>query len=160
MSRFDEAMKLLEEKFGNYKDSILALATIALEPSESGKPRPVVRDLDVFYEDGIFYAVTWGLSNKMQEIAQNNEVGFSLNMEWFNGSATAKNLGHALKPENAELRTKLRKCFEVWYDKANNENSEHCVYLAIELTKGVININHFEKLYLMDFVNKTAQVRE
>jgi len=159
MNRYEEGMAILEEKFGSFKDNILALATIAQDASCCGKPRPVVRDMDVYYENGVFYATTWALSNKMLEIAQNDSVGFSLNMQWFNGQARAKNLGWIMKPENADLRTKLRKCFEAWFDKANDESNENCVILAIQPTKGIINVNHFEKLYYMDFVNKTAEVR-
>lgn len=38
---------------------------------------------------------------------------------------------------------------------ANNENDENCCILAIYLTKGTLNINHWEKLYHLDFVKKT-----
>jgi len=61
-----------------------------------------------------------------------------------------------MNPKNAEIRAKLRKTFEKWYDSANDETNENCCILAIRLTKGLININHHEKLYHMDFANKTA----
>ena len=38
---------------------------------------------------------------------------------------------------------------------ANNEKDENCCILAIHLKKGTLNINHWEKLYHMDFMNKT-----
>ena len=159
MTTYEEGMAILEEKFGNSKDNIIALATIALEPNAGGKPRPVVRDVDAYYEDGVFYVSTYAKSSKMQQIAQNNEVSIAVALEWFNSSGIAENLGWVLKPENAEIRTKLRKAFEKWYDMANNEDDENCCILAIRLTEGIININHFEKLYFMDFANKTATVR-
>ena len=62
MNRYEEGMAILEEKFGGGKDNIIALATIALEPTADGKPRPVVRDVDAYYEDGVFYVITWGES--------------------------------------------------------------------------------------------------
>ena len=49
MNNFEEGLKLLEEKFGNGKDNLISLATIAREPSSDGKPRPVVRSVDAYY---------------------------------------------------------------------------------------------------------------
>jgi len=160
MNSYEEGMAILEEKFGNNKDNVLGLATIALEPSADGKPRPVVRDVDAFYEDGVFYVITYAKSSKMLQIAQNNEVAIAVNFEWFTAGGIGENLGWVLDPKNAEIRAKLRIAFEKWYDMANNENDENCCFLAIHLTNGIININHHEKLYYMDFVNKTATVRE
>lgn len=62
MSKYKEGMTILEEKFGNNKDNVIALATIALDETAQGRPRPVVRDVDAYYEDGVFYAVTWAKS--------------------------------------------------------------------------------------------------
>jgi len=160
MNKYEEGMAILEEKFGNNKDNVISLATIALEPSSNGKPCPVVRDVDAFYEDGVFYTVTWGESSKMLQIAQNNEVAVAPCFGWFHASGIGENLGWVLDPKNAELRTKLRSAFEKWYDDANNENDKNCCILAIRLTKGIININHHEKLYHMDFTNKSAAVKE
>ncbi|MCL2362869.1 MAG: pyridoxamine 5'-phosphate oxidase family protein [Defluviitaleaceae bacterium] len=160
MNKYEEGMAILEEKFGGGKDNIVALATIALEPTGDGRPRPVVRDVDAFYEDGVFYVVTWGESSKMRQIAGNNEIAIAVAMGWFTASGIGENLGWAMKPENAEIRLKLRKAFERWYDMANNEDNENCCYLAIRLTQGIININHHEKLYHMDFANKTATLEE
>lgn len=53
-----EAETILQERFG--KDSVIALATI-----EDGKPW--VRNVNAFYEDGAFYVITYGLSNKMRQ---------------------------------------------------------------------------------------------
>ncbi len=154
MTQFEEGMKLLEEKFGGGKDNLLALATIAREPGEKGLPRPIVRCIDAYYEDGTFYAVTYGKSNKMLQIEQNPEVSIAFCSEMFTASGIGENLGWVLDPKNAEIRAKLRKAFESWYDMANNENDENCCILAIHLAKGTLNINHWEKLYFMDFENK------
>ena len=158
MSSYEKGLALLEEKFGNGKDNVFGLATIALEPNADGKPRPAVRDVDGMYEDGVFYVVTYAKSSKMQQIKQNNEVAIAVNFEWFTASGYGENLGWVLDPKNAELRTKLRKAFEKWYDMANNEEDENICILAIRLTNGIININHHETLIHMDFVNKTASV--
>jgi len=67
-----------------------------------------------------------------------------------------------MKPPFAKSRSelcgtanKLRTAFAPWYDSANNEQDENCCILAIQLTRGTLNINHWEKLYHMDFVNRT-----
>jgi len=158
MNNYEKGLAILEEKFGNSKDNVMGLATIALEPNSEGKPRPVVRDVDAFYEDGAFYVITYSKSTKMQQIEQNKEVAIAVNFEWFTASGIGENLGWVMKPENAEMRTKLRKAFEKWYDMANNEKDENCCILKICLANGIINLNHHETLIYMDFVNKTANI--
>lgn len=155
MNGFDEGFKLLEEKFGNGKDNVLSLATVAREANGSGMPRPVVRGVDAYYEDGVFYVTTHGNSNKMRQIEANPEVSIASCVEMFTASGIGENRGWILDPKNSDLRNKLRAAFAPWYDSANNENDEGCCILAIRLTKGTLNINHWEKLYHMDFVNKT-----
>ena len=155
MSMYEEGFKLLEEKFGNGKDNVISLATIAREPDADGNPRPVVRDVDAYYENGTFYVTTHAKSNKMQQIAKNPAISIAVCFGWFTAIGIGENLGWVLDPKNVELRDKLRTVFAEWYDKANNEKDENCCILAIRLTKGTLNINHWEKLYHMDFVNKT-----
>lgn len=154
-SMYEEGIRLIDEKFGKGKDNLISLATIARELSADGKPRPVVRCVDAYYEDCTFYVVTYGKSNKMLQIEQNTEVSIALSSEMFTAIGTGENLGWVLDPKNAEIRTKLRTAFADWYDMANNENDENCCILAIHLTRGTLNINHWEKLYHLDFVNKT-----
>lgn len=154
MSMYEEGLKLIEEKFGSGKDNVISLATIAREPNAEGKPRPVVRSVDAYYEDGAFYVVTHGKSNKMLQITQNPEVSVAGCLEMFTANGIGENLGWVLDPQNAEIRTKLRTAFSEWYDLTNNEKDEDCCFLAIRLTRGTLNINHWEKLYHMDFVNK------
>lgn len=60
MNNYEEGLKLIEEKFGNGKDNVISLATIAREPGANGMPRPIVRSVDAYYEEGIFYVVTKG----------------------------------------------------------------------------------------------------
>ena len=155
MTNFEEGFKLLEEKFGNGKDNIISVATIALIPNDNGIQRPVVRGVDAYYEDGVFYVTTYKKSNKMKQIEKNPEVSIASGTEMFTASGIGENLGWVLDPKNAEIRNKLRTAFAPWYDSANNEKDENCCVLAIRLTKGTLNINHWEKLYFMDFENKT-----
>lgn len=154
MTEFEEGLKRMEETFGNGKDNTISLATIACEPSERGNVRPVVRTVDAYYEDCVFYAVTYAKSNKMLQIAQNSKVAVAGCLEMFTANGVGENLGWVLAPQNADIRNKLRTAFSEWYDMANNEQDQNCCILAIHLEKGTLNINHWEKLYHMDFINK------
>ena len=156
MNIFEEGLGLLNEKFGNGKDNIISFATIDLETTPDGRPRPVVREVDACYDDGFFYVVTYGKSSKMLQVAANDAAAIAVSGEWFTANGVATNLGWVLDPKNTELRTKLRTVFAAWYDFANDENDPNCCILAIRLEKGILNIGHFEKLYHLDFVAKTA----
>ena len=156
MNKYEEGMKILNERFGNGKDNVIALATISLDLSADGKPRPCVRDVDAFYEDGVFYITTHALSNKVKQIESNPEVSISANFEDFFSSGIAKNLGWVLEPSNAELRTKLRNVFSAWYDFANDEKDKNCCIVAIYMKKGTLRIDHGTTFYHFDFENKTA----
>lgn len=151
MNEFEEGYSLLDQKFGGGKDNVIAVSTVALDSGENGMPKPSVRGLDVMYEDGVFYAVTNAKSNKMRQIALNPEVSVASCSEMFTASGRGENLGWVLDPKNAEIRDKLRSAFASWYDMANNENDKDCCILAIRLTKGILNVNHWEKLYHLDF---------
>lgn len=156
MNRYDEGLRLIEESCGNGKDNVIALATIAVNPSVDGNPYPYVREVDAYYEDGVFYVTTWGKSNKILQIANNKEVGFVVCKEGISGSGIGENLGWVLDPKNAEIRTKLRKAFSNWYDHANNEQDENCVILAIHMTRGAIFREEGAVIYNLDLVNKKA----
>lgn len=156
MSRFEEGFKILEERCGNGKDNVISLATIALSPGENG-PRPVVREVDAYYEDGVFYITTNAKSTKMRQIAQNPEVAFAVSNNWISGNGVAENLGWVLDPKNAEIRAKLRKAFEPWYDFANNEQDPDLVILAVRITSAIVIKDHHAVRYDMDFINKTVR---
>ena len=154
MSKYEEGLKLIEETCGNDKDNMISLATIAMEPNCDGKPRPYSRDVDAYYEDGVFYIVTYAKTTKMRQIEQNSEVAFTVCGESISGNGIGENLGWVLDPKNAELRTKLRKVFAAWYDYANNEKDENCCILAIRIKKCTIVKDHGAERYYMDFMNK------
>ena len=156
MSKYDEGMRILDERFGNGKDNVLSLATISLEPGAEGKPRPCVRDVDAYYDDGVFYIVTYALSNKVKQIVANPEVSVSVHFEDFFSSGMAKNLGWVLDPKNAGIRDTMRTVFKEWYDAANNEDDQNCCIVAIYMTKGILRIDHGAMYYHFDFENKTA----
>lgn len=76
----------------------------------------------------------------------------------FTASGVGENLGWVMEPGNAELRARLRAAFAPWYDSANDEKNVECCILAVRLDKGVLNVNHWEKLYSMDFEKRSCVV--
>lgn len=154
MSKFEEGIKFIEGSCGNGKDNVICLSTIAMEASADGSPRPYSRDVDAFYEDGVFYITANAKSTKMQQIAANKNVAFSVNFNGITGNGTGENLGWVLDPKNAELRIKLRKAFADWYDIANNEQDENAIILAVHITKATVNYDHGAVYYNLDFINK------
>jgi uncharacterized pyridoxamine 5'-phosphate oxidase family protein len=158
MSKFESALKLLEERCGNGKDVDIALATLSLTPGSSGKPRPAVRMVCAYYEDGVFYVSTDATKNKMLQIEKNNEVAVC-GMDWYAFNGIADNLGWVKDEKNAAIRAKFKKVFG-WFDEVGDENNPNSIVLRITLTDGTI-IDHEKKYgfdhYEVDFINKTAK---
>lgn len=155
VNRYEEAMKLLDEKLGN-KDGLIALSTIALEPGEGGRCRPDARIVDAYYEDGSFYVVTYATTGKMQQIAKNPEVSVCIIVENFTADGIGENLGWVCDEKNAEMMKKLRTIFADWYEAANNDDDPNTCLLRIRLTKGLWNDPHEGIRKEVDFVNRTA----
>ena len=143
MTKFEKAMKLIEERCGNDKEEIIALATISLPAGEEVKPRPAVRMVSSYYEDGVFYVSTDARKNKMLQIAQNNEVGVC-GFGWYSFQGITENLGWVKDEKNARIREKFKKVFE-WFDQDGDEDNPNSIVLKITLTEGVII--DFEKKY-------------
>ena len=78
MSEFETGLNLMDALFGNGKDTVISLATIAREPGDEGKPRPVVRSVNAYYEDGAFYVVTLKMLNGDSSF----EPLFPIGMTW------------------------------------------------------------------------------
>lgn len=157
MNSYQEGLEILDGILGKGKDNIIALATISLELSERGNPQPCVRDVDAYYEEGVFYIVTYALSNKVFKVSRNPEVSIAADFEDFSSCGIAENLGWVLDPKNADIRTKLRTIFKEWYDFANNEEDPNFCFVAIRLTKGTLRLDHGQRIYRFDFENKTAE---
>lgn len=155
MNRYDEAMKLLDEKFG-HRDGLISLSTIAQSPDGKGNSRPAARLVNAFYEDGAFYTVTYATSDKMLQIAQNPEVAVCVIVESFTADGVGENLGWVCDEKNAELMAKIRPIFAEWYDEANNDEDPHTCLLRVRLTKGLWNDAHKGIRNEIDFVNKKA----
>ena len=155
MTRFNEAMKTLAEKFGN-KDNLISLSTIALTPGTDGSPRPAARLVNAYYEDGAFYTVTYATTSKMREIANNPEVAICYIVETFRADGIGENLGWVCDEKNAEMMAKIRPVFAEWYSAANNDEDKNTCLLRIKLTKGVWNDPHEGVRNEIDFVNNQA----
>lgn len=155
MNKYDEAMKLLNEKLGD-KDGLISLSTIALEPGADGKSRPAARIVDAYYEDGAFYTVTYATADKMRQIAQNPNVAVCIIVDNFTADGIGENLGWVCDEKNEKIMAKLRTIFSEWYSEANNDEDPNTCLLRICLTKGLWNDPHKGIRKEIDFVNKTA----
>lgn len=160
MEKYQEACDILTSMVGQGKDNVIALATISKELSQEGLIRPVVRDVDAMYEDGVFYIVTDARSNKVKEIEAHKEVAVSANFEDFHSHGVAKNLGWVLKPENAALREKLMKVFEAWYVPTNDESDINTVFVEVRLTEGTLRLDHEREFYYFNFADKSVSYKK
>ena len=158
MSKYDDAIKLMEECCGNGKEVIIALATISLSAKAAGNPRPAVRMVCAYYEDGAFYVSTDARKNKTLQIGKNNEVAVC-GMDWYSFQGTAENLGWVKDEKNAKIRAKFKKIFD-WFGEEGGEDDPNSIVLHITLTEGTIfdhEKKYGEQKYEIDFINKTAE---
>ena len=123
-----EAQNIMNDRF--QKDSLIAIATM------DGNT-PCVRAVNSYYEDGCFYIVTYALSGKMKQIAENPIVAVC--GDWFTGHGIGENLGWIRKDINAELAAKLHSAFAAWYGNGhNNDEDTNTVILRIRMTDGIL----------------------
>ena len=134
-----EAEEILVERGG--KDSIIALATTV-------DGMPYVRNVNAFYFNGAFYVLTYGLSNKMKQIAANPMVAIA--GDWFTAHGKGVNLGYFGRKENKEIANMMRVMFAEWIDNGHNnfEDVNTCI-LKIELMHGLL-LSHGTR-YEIDF---------
>ena len=157
MSKFLNAIKLLEERCGNGKEVILGLATISLSKSAEGNPRPAVRMMCAYYEDGVFYLSTDAKKSKSLQIEQNNEVAVA-GLDWFSFQGKAENLGWVKDEKNAKIRAEFKKVFG-WFDEVGDEDNPNSIVMKITLTEGTIIDNeakYGDHIYQIDFNTKEA----
>ena len=145
MNNYAEAARVMAERFGH--DTLLSLATLDAK-------RPSVRIVNSYYEDGAFYVVTYGCSNKMKQLGKNPEAAVCA--EWFTANGTGENIGHPRDAGNAALMAKLRAAFAEWYDNGHiDEADPHTCILRVRLTEGVL-FHHGTK-YEIDFTKQKAR---
>ena len=124
----DTTRFLMKERFG--KDSILSLATCV-------EGVPYVRTVNGYYEDGAFYIITYGLSNKMKQLEKNPLLAVS--GEWFTAHGIGENLGYIYSESNLPIAEKLKRAFASWYDNGHNDyNDRNTCILRIRLTDGTL----------------------
>jgi len=159
MSKYDNAIKLMEERCGNGdKEAVIALATISLSPNAAGNPRPAVRMVCAYYEDGAFYVSTDATKKKTLQIQKNDEVSVG-GFDWFAFQGTAENLGWVKDEKNALIRAKFKKIFD-WFDEVGDEDNPNSIVMRITLTEGTIIDNeekYGERQYEIDFINKMVK---
>jgi uncharacterized pyridoxamine 5'-phosphate oxidase family protein len=149
MSKYDDAIKIMNERFG--KDSLISIATVdGIYPS--------VRIVSGYYEDGAFYIVTHAFTNKMKQIGANPNVAIC--GEWFSAQGIGENLGYVRNENNAVIMEKLRKVFAAWYSNGHvNEDDSNTCLLCVRLTDGVVideEKKYGEWQYRVDFAQRTA----
>lgn len=144
MNVYEEGLGVLETLFA--RDYQFALAT-------SSNNIPAVRFIDTFYDNGAFYIVTYGKSQKVKEIEENPTVSLSKDLYRFTG--IARNIGHPLLKENLKIRDKLIQVFEPWYFAHNNESDKNMCYIKVDLNQGLFYKDGTG--YKVNFKNQTAE---
>lgn len=144
MTAFEESLKVLGELFK--RDYQFALSTCQ-------NNIPSVRFVDTYYDDNAFWIVTYAKSRKVVEINENKNVALCNKCYSFDGKAY--NVGHPLKEENKDIRSKLIKAFEPWYFKHNDEDDPNMCYVKIEIEHGFFYKDGMG--YKVDFINKKAE---
>lgn len=123
-----DAEKIMNERFG--RDTVIALATVEHET-------PYVRNVNAYYENGSFYAITYALSNKMKQMEKNANVAIA--GDWFTAHGKGENLGYFGSEENHVIAEKLRSVFAGWIGNGDNDfDDENTVILRIQLTDGLL----------------------
>lgn len=104
--------------------------------------------MNSYYEDSVFYTVTYDLSQKMRQIRENPQVAVC--GEWLTAQGIGKNIGHPHETKNTELMDKLRAVFAEWYENGHTDESDpHTCLLRVRLTEGILF--HQGTRYDMDF---------
>ena len=123
-----KARQIMNDRF--QKDTLIAIATM-------DGSTPCVRAVNSYYEDGCFYTVTYALSGKIRQIAENPVVAVC--GDWFTGHGIGENLGWIRKESNVKLAEKLHSAFASWYGNGhNNDEDTNTVILRIRMTDGTL----------------------
>lgn len=122
------ALSLIVERFG--RDALISLAAL-------GGPRPAVRIVNSYYENGAFYAVTYALSGKGKQIEKNPQA--TVCGEWFLAHGMGGNIGHPQDEKNAGIIAKFCGAFDAWYENGHTDESDsNACILRIRLTDGML----------------------
>lgn len=147
MNYFDEAVTVMKDLYGH--DVAMSLATVNGDKAN-------IRIVNTYYKDNVFYITTYGLSNKIKEIAKNPNVALNHNLLVAHG--IGENIGNPLEEHNRELREELKQVFFNFYDKHVCEEDPHTCILKIVLTDAFVFANDYK--YIIDFEQRTATREE
>jgi len=149
MSKYDDAIKIMTERFG--KDCLISIATL-------NGSRPAVRTVRAYYQDGAFYTITYTLSSMMRQIAANPDIAVS--SKWFTANALGENLGWVCDKSNADIMSNLREALADRYPGAGiDEEDQNTCLLRVRLSNGLLtdyDRNYGEGQYRVDFTSKTV----
>lgn len=141
---YNRALEVMTENFGHVVEmSVASAANGAVN----------VRDVNTVYRDGAFYLLAKVGNSLMNDISVCPAVGLCHGSHNMHG--TAKNLGHPLDPQNAELRKWLKREFSMNYGEYVTENNPQMRIIQIDVTKAETFTRYHR--YEIDFVGKTAE---
>jgi hypothetical protein len=144
MTPYEKSLTVLEGLFA--RDCQFSLATCA-------DGAPSVRVVDTYYKDSALWVVTYAKSRKVREIEGNPNVALCGGLYSFTGKA--RNAGHPLREELAEIRAELVRAFAPWYFRHNDESDAHMCYVKIDLEAGFFYKDGTG--YRVNFVEKTCE---
>lgn len=145
MDAYEVGLQKLSALFS--QDRTFVLATVK-------ESKPSQRVVDTYYDEGVFWIVTYAQSNKVKELRMNPQVSLCNSFHTFNGLAYYA--GHPLDEQNKDIRAKLIQVFEPRYFAHNNEADKDMCYVRIELTEGFFHTDGFG--YIMDFTKHEAKI--
>ena len=143
MSTYEKSKQVLKELFGH--DCLFSMATARGQI-------PTVRVIDTYYEDGVFWIVTYAGTRKVKDIVLNPHTALVNEFHSFQGKAY--NAGHPLKEENKAIRETLTQVFAPWYFAHNNEADEQMCFVRFEPETGFFHKDGIG--YQVSFIEKTA----
>lgn len=124
----EEAEAIMQERFGG--DRLISLATCRGN-------RPSVRGVNATYQDGSFYIITYGTSQKMVDIRENPQVAIC--GEWFTCHGVAEDLGWFRREENREIAARLWEAFSSWIENGhNNFDDPNTIILRVRVTNALL----------------------
>lgn len=141
---YARALQVMEENFSH---------VVELSVASAANGEVAARDLNAYYRDGKVYVLSKSGNTLMKHIAVCSAVGLchgSHNMQ-----GVARNLGHPLDPQNAELRKRLKREFSLNYTDYVTESNPEMRIVEITLTKAETYTRYHR--YEIDFVAQTAE---
>ncbi|MGN1040782.1 MAG: hypothetical protein ACI4QL_05075 [Candidatus Fimimonas sp.] len=140
---YARALEVMKENFSHM--TIMSLGTCAHGVVS-------VREVNTYYKDGKMYVLSKKTNTLMHDIDICPSVGLCHGAHNMRG--IARDLGHPLEPQNAELRKKLKKEFSLNYDEYVTEDNPDMRIVEITLTSAETFTRYHR--YEIDYVAQTA----